>query len=244
MTYQEENTMNYVVDTHSHTIMSGHAYNTLAEMAAAGKAAGLEALAITDHAPGIPGTCDEIYFWNFKAIDRKIYGIELLMGCEVNILDYEGTISMSQRGLRGLDICIASIHDLCYTKGTKAENTRAYCKAMENPYVDIIGHPDDSRIPVDFEELVRCARDTGTLLELNDSSMYPKGRNGYENMKIMLPLCERYGVPITLGSDAHFFTQVGNFSRIQPVIEEVRFPEELIVNTSVDKLKKHLHKFL
>ena len=237
--------MKYAVDTHSHTIMSGHAYNTISEMAAAGKAAGLQALAITEHAPGIPGTCEEIYFWNFKSVDRTVYGIELLMGCETNILDYEGTISMSKRGLKRLDICLASIHDLCYTVGSRAENTRAYCKAMENPYVDIIGHPDDGRIPVDFEELVRCARDTGKLLELNNSSLNPLGSrtNGYENMKIMLPLCERYGVSIALGSDSHFFTEVGKFDRVQAVLDEVRFPEELIVNTSVEKLKAHLHKF-
>lgn len=237
--------MKYVVDTHSHTIASGHAYNTLSEMAAAGKAAGLQALAVTDHAPGIPGTCEEIYFWNFKSIDRHIYGIELLMGCETNILDYNGTISMSERGLKRLDICLASIHDLCYTVGSKAENTRAYCKAMENPYVDIIGHPDDGRIPVDYKELVRCARDTGKLLEINNSSLNPLGgrTNGVENMKIMLPLCERYGVPITLGSDAHFFTEVGKFTRVEKILEEVCFPEELIVNTSVEKLKKYLYKF-
>ena len=237
--------MKYVVDTHTHTIVSGHAYNTLSEMAAAGKSAGLQALAVTEHAPGIPGTCEEIYFWNFKAIDRNAYGIELLMGCETNILDYNGTISLSKRGLERLDICLASIHDLCYTVGSKAENTRAYCKAMENPYVDIIGHPDDGRIPVDYEELVRCARDTGKLLELNDSSLHPLGsrKGGHENMKTMLALCERYGVSVSLGSDAHFFDQVGRFTRVQEIIDAVRFPEELIVNTSVEKLKKHLHKF-
>ena len=116
---------------------------------------------------------------------------------------------------------------------------------MENPYVDIIGHPDDGRIPVDYVELVRCARDTGKLLELNDSSLNPLGarKNGYENMKILLPLCEKYGVSVSLGSDAHFFNQVGQFARVQKVIEETGFPEELIVNTSVEKLKKHLHKF-
>lgn len=237
--------MKYVVDTHSHTIMSGHAYNTLAEMAAAGKAAGLKALAITEHGPGIKGTCEEIYFRNMKVIDRNIYGIELLMGCETNIVDYNGTIRLSEKALNALDICLASIHDLCYTVGSRAENTRAYCKAMENPYVDIIGHPDDGRIPVDYVELVRCARDTGKLLELNDSSLNPLGarKNGYENMKILLPLCEKYGVSVSLGSDAHFFNQVGQFARVQKVIEETGFPDELIVNTSVEKLKKHLHKF-
>lgn len=237
--------MKYAVDTHSHTIMSGHAYNTMAEMAIAAKEKGLKALAITEHGPKMQGSCQPIYFYNYQAVDRHIYGIELLLGCELNILDYDGTVDLNQKGLERIDIALASIHDLCYTKGTKAENTRAYCKAMENPYVDIIGHPDDGRIAVDYEELVRCARDTGKLLELNNSSLDPSNprENGYENMKTMLGYCEKLGVSVTLGSDAHFFTNVGKFDAVEAVLDEMCFPEELVANTSLQKLKKHLHKF-
>lgn len=237
--------MKYVVDTHSHTLISGHAYNTLSEMAKSAKDKGLEALAVTEHAPSIPGSCQEIYFLNYKAIDRMAYGVELLMGCELNILDYEGKIDLGRRALARQDIVLASMHDLCYTAGTEAENTRAYCKAMENPYVDIIGHPDDGRFPVDYEELARQAKATDTLLELNNTSLMPKSSriNGHENMRIMLKYCEKYGTMVSLGSDAHFFDRVGRFTEIQEVLDELRFPEELVANTSLEKLKKHLHKF-
>ena len=240
-----EHSVRYVVDTHTHTIASGHAYSTLAEMARAAADRGLLALAVTDHAPGIPGACDAMHFRNFKVIDRNIFGVELLMGCELNILDYDGHVDMDERGFGQLDITVASIHTLCYTVGSKAENTRAYCLAMENPLIDIIGHPDDGRVPVNYEELVRCAKDTGTLLELNNSSLDPRNsrENGYENMKTMLGCCMRYECPVTLGSDSHFFAQVGRFDAVEKVLSEVGFPQELIVSTSVEKLKKHLHKF-
>ena len=62
-------------------------------------------------------------------------------------------------------------------------------------------------------------------------------------MKLILKYCEKYEVPVTLGSDAHFFDRVGRFEEVEALLEEVGFPEELIVSTSLEKLKKHLHKF-
>lgn len=237
--------MKYVVDTHSHTIASGHAYNTLSEMAKAAADYGLEALAVTEHAPRLPGSCHPMYFRNYKAIDRHIFGIELMLGCELDIVNYDGEVDLEPADLKRLDIVLASIHTLCYTIGSRAENTRAYCKALENPYVDIIGHADDGRMPTDYEELARQAKACGKLLELNNSSLLPtcSRENGYENMKQILKYCEKYGTFVTLGSDAHFFDRVGRFEEIQAVLDEVRFPEELIVSTSLSKLKEHLHKF-
>ena len=46
----------YVMDLHTHTIASGHAYGTVREMAQAAAERGVEILGITEHAPGIPGT--------------------------------------------------------------------------------------------------------------------------------------------------------------------------------------------
>ena len=56
--------MRVEIDTHTHTLASGHAYNTMNEMAKAAADKGLKLLGITEHAQGIPGTCDEIYFHN------------------------------------------------------------------------------------------------------------------------------------------------------------------------------------
>ena len=79
--------MRFEADTHSHTLASGHAYSTIKEMAAAAEAKGLKALALTEHAPKMPGTCGLFYFQNLDVVPRKCGGIRLLMGAEVNIMD-------------------------------------------------------------------------------------------------------------------------------------------------------------
>ena len=78
--------MRVEIDTHTHTLASGHAYNTLNEMAQAAADKGLKGLAITEHAPEMPGTCHLFYFQNLRIVPRKKYGIELLLGTELNII--------------------------------------------------------------------------------------------------------------------------------------------------------------
>lgn len=65
--------MNYVLDTHTHTIASGHAYNTMTEMMQAAVDKDLELLCITDHAPEMPGGPHLFYFSNSDMIDREYY---------------------------------------------------------------------------------------------------------------------------------------------------------------------------
>ena len=56
--------MKIMVDTHTHTLASGHAYNTIREMAKMAADKGLEGLALTEHAPQMPGSCHLFYFQN------------------------------------------------------------------------------------------------------------------------------------------------------------------------------------
>ena len=60
--------MKYVLDVHTHTIASGHAYNTIKEMAQSASEKGLELLGITEHAMKMPGTCHSFYFANLKML--------------------------------------------------------------------------------------------------------------------------------------------------------------------------------
>lgn len=89
--------MEFTLDLHTHTVASGHAYSTVQEMAKAAADKGLKLLGITEHAQGIPGTCDEIYFHNMRIIPRKMYGIDLMFGSEINIIDHDGTLSMEEK---------------------------------------------------------------------------------------------------------------------------------------------------
>ena len=72
--------MKIELDVHTHTIASGHAFSTLQEMAQAAADKGLKVLGITEHSPGVPGTCHPIYFRNLHVVPRRMYGVELLLG--------------------------------------------------------------------------------------------------------------------------------------------------------------------
>ncbi len=185
--------MKIEIDTHTHTLASGHAYSTIREMAKMASEKGLKGLAITEHAPEMPGGAHLFYFMNMHTVPRRLYGVELLMGAELNIMDAEGKLDLPNRVIRQMDITIASMHIPCY-KGeiTMGEITRAYINVMERGDVDIIGHPDDGRYPVDYEELVKAAKRTGTLLEVNNSSLNPKGfrQDTKANVLKMLEYCK------------------------------------------------------
>ena len=142
--------MNYVLDTHSHTVSSGHAYSTLKEMVQAAAGKGLEALALTEHAMAMPGACHEFHFSNYKVVPRQWEGLRLLCGVELNIMDFQGKVDMPERLLKKMDLVIASMHIPCLKRGSREENTAAALGVLENPYVDILGHPDDNRYPLDY----------------------------------------------------------------------------------------------
>ena len=128
-----------------------------------------------------------------RIIPRKMYGIDLMFGSEINIIDHDGTLSMEEKIIeKTLDIRIAGIHLPCYEVGTVTQNTNAYVKAIENPMIDIISHPDDSRIPIDYEMIVDAAKENHTLLEINNSSLDSlSSRVGaWQNLQIMLQMCE------------------------------------------------------
>jgi len=236
--------MQIKLDSHTHTLASGHAYSTILENAQVAADKGLSLLAITDHAPGMIGSPTKAHFYNFKVLDRVLHGVEMLYGIEADIIDFDGKISMEQEVLSRMDIGIASFHEIVFRSGSKAENTRAYLGAMQTPGIAVIGHPDDGRISLDYEALVVEAKRVGVLLEVNNSSLSPghHRQNAWENYKEILKLSEKHGALITLGSDAHFATAVGELDSALRLLEELQFPEELVVNTDPARFKEILAK--
>lgn len=231
--------MKVAVDTHTHTLSSGHAYNTIREMAYMASQMELEALAITDHGPEMKGGPYIYHFQNMKVLPRKYYGIPILFGVELNIMDEKGTVDLPDWLLKQMDITIASIHGECYGKSKGIEkNTEAYLKIMKREDIEIIGHPDDGRFEADYEALVSMAKQTGTLLEVNNSSLKPDGFrvNSYENARRMLEFCKKVGTMVVLGSDAHVDVDIANTKYSSKLLEEVDFPEKLIANTSYARL--------
>jgi putative hydrolase len=236
--------MKTLLDVHTHSVASGHAYSTIQEMAQAAAEKGLQLLGITEHSPGIPGTCDPIYFRNLHVVPRYMYGVELLLGAELNIIDYKGTIDLEEFYFPMLDIRIAGIHSLCYTPGSIEENTSAVIGAIRNPAIDIISHPGDGTALLDFEPIVLASKEYHTLLEINNSSLNP-GRNkvhARDNNLTILRLCKQYEVPVILGSDAHISFDVARHEHIYELLQETEFPEALIMNDKVEAFKLRLQK--
>jgi putative hydrolase len=205
---------------------------------------GIEYLGITEHAPKMPGTCHDMYFLNLGVVERYQKGVHLLMGAELNIMDYKGRVDLPEYLIKRLDIVIASLHTPCIKSGTAEENTSAILHAIKNPLIHIIGHPDDGRYPVDYEAVVKAAKEYHTLLELNNTSLNPQGpRKGtWDNDRKMLELCRQYNVCVVLGSDAHCAERIGDFERVYQLLDETGFPEELIVNRDFAELEKFLRR--
>ena len=227
--------MKYSLDLHTHTIASGHAYNTLLENIKEASEIGLKVLGTSDHGPSMPGGPHLFHFANMRVLPRELYGVTLLHGSEVNIMDCDGKLDIPEKILKKLDYVIVSLHDVCIKPGTRDENTRSLLRAMENPYVDIIGHYGNTVFPIWEEEIVIKAKKNNVLIEINNGS-FGSRHGSEENCKRIAMLCKDYGVNIILGSDAHTCFHIGKFQRVENILRDTEMPEELIMNTNSKKL--------
>lgn len=231
----------FVADVHTHSLLSGHAFGTVRELAFEAAARNLQILGVTEHGPGIPGTCDIILFRNFIDAPRNLYGVEMLYGSETNVLN-TGVVDLDRRHLDMLDYAIAGIHGLCYEDVGVVKNTDNVISCMKDHKVKFISHPDADTYPMDYVALVQGAKEYGVALELNNSSLRkPRLRPGcVANYEKMLPLCMEYGVNIIVNTDAHDPSQVGDFTLARALLERLDFDESLILNNDADKLKNFL----
>ena len=111
--------MQDIMDLHTHTFVSGHAFNTMNEMIQAAAEKGLKVLGITDHGPAYPESCKNVYFRSLWMPSRKKMGITVLYGIELNILDFDGTVDMLKKDLAKMDLTVASMHPACFKSGNK-----------------------------------------------------------------------------------------------------------------------------
>jgi len=231
-----------LLDAHTHTIASGHAYSSLQEMVQAAADKGLQVLGITEHGPSVTGTCPLTYYRNMFVVPRQMYGVRILMGCEVNILDNEGHLDLTDEYLDRLDIAIAGIHGNCWKGGTKDENTAGMIRVIQNPKIHIISHPGDGTAELDFERLVIAAKESHTLLEINNHSLAPQRKKtiARDNNLELLRLCKQHNVPTILGSDAHISFQIADYTNLYPLLAEVDFPDDLIMNYSPTRFFEYL----
>jgi DNA polymerase (family 10) len=198
-------------DLHTHTkLTDGQA--TLEQMLDAASAMGYAYYAVTDHAPNLfmQRMTDEKMLAQREqlgALQERYPKMALLHGSELNI-DAEGDVDWGPEFLAGFDVTVASVHS--HFTQSKDEMTRRIIRAMENPYVNVIGHPTarmiNKRQPVEFDldEVFRAAARTGTALEVNG---YPD-RLDLKDEHILW--AKRHGAKFAVDTDSHATTHLAN----------------------------------
>jgi putative hydrolase len=233
----------YLSDMHTHSIASGHGTScTISDMAKQAAVCGIRLLGITDHGPATLAAGTPSYFRSLTFSPKKRFGIELLYGAELNILDAEGHLDLEDELLGKLDYAIASMHTANFRPGTCQQNTTAYLNAMKHPCVKLLGHCDDPKYPVDYDQLAFFANRQGVAFEINEASLAPYGYRGdtRENNRHILAACQKYQVPVLLSSDSHGAAHIGDFTFAAAFVHEARFPESLILNNQIPRLKAFL----
>jgi DNA polymerase (family 10) len=190
-------------DLHSHTNLTD-GLASLEEMLDTADAYGYAYYAVTDHAPNLAMqrmTTEKIVAQRARLERlRADHAMTLLHGTELNI-DPDGDVDWPDAFLAGFDLTIASIHS--HFTQPRAEITRRMIRAMENPYVNVIGHPTarsiGKRPPIDLDldAVFEAAARTGTALEINS---FPD-RLDLNDEHILR--ARRYGVKFAVNTDAH-----------------------------------------
>jgi DNA polymerase (family 10) len=236
-------------DLHMHSRWSdGRA--TIAEMAAAAEARGYQYIAITDHSAylGVTGGMDaarlreqaaEVAALNAAYAERGS-SFRVLHGCEVDITP-DGTLALPDEALAPLDLVIASLH--VSLRQPREQATARLLRAIENPHVDIIGHPTGrilNRRPgadLDMEAILRAAAERGTIMEINSGPDRLDLDAGHVRRALEL------GVDLTVNSDAHHPADLAWLRFGVLTARRGWAPAERIVNTwPMERLLERLQK--
>jgi DNA polymerase (family 10) len=196
-------------DLHTHTNLTD-GLASLEQMLETASAFGYAYYAVTDHAPNLAmqRMTDEKMLaqrQQLRKLQSRFPKMTLLHGSELNI-DPEGGVDWGPEFLEGFDVCVASVHSH-FTQG-KDEMTQRLIRAMENPFVHVIGHPTarmiNKRPPIEFDldEVFKAAARTGTALEVNG---YPD-RLDLKDEHILW--ARRHGVRFAVNTDSHATTHL------------------------------------
>ncbi|MEU8203646.1 DNA polymerase/3'-5' exonuclease PolX [Streptosporangium sp. NPDC049046] len=198
-------------DLHTHTDLTD-GIASLEDMVAAAAARGYSYYAVTDHAPDLAMHRMKLekalqQRERLRELQKKYPKTRLLHGSELNIAP-DGSVDWPAEVLEGFDVCVASVHS--HFNQSRAEMTRRFVAACENPGVNIIGHPTTRRIGIrppvdaDWDEVFRAAARTGTAMEIDsfpDRSDLPAD---------LVRLARHHGVKFSVDSDAHAVPHLGN----------------------------------
>ena len=221
-------------DVHMHTDATD-GKNTIREMAEAGLAHGYEYIAITDHSKNltmISGLDDARaleHIARIRQVDAEMEGrIRVFAGIEVDILG-DGTLDLSDETLAQMDVVIASVHS--QFSQPMEQMTERVLRAIENPYVRILGHPTGRLLlrrdpyAIDVGAVIRRAAQLGVAMEHNGDP------NRLDLCDRDLRLAKEQGCKVVINTDSH---HVSSLEKMRYGIRQLRrawLTKDDVVNT-------------
>lgn len=245
-----------ISDYHTHSIYSrnNHGKSTIEENVEEAVRLGLKEIFITDHGPGhlfygikrskLPEIREKIDNLN-KEYEGKI---NIKMGVEANVIDYNGKIDIREEELEIFDIINVGYHNGVGFKNIKSfwnyfimnflakfskkirkniisKNTDAMIKVIENYPIFMITHPSD-KIEMDILRLAKACEKTGTYMEINTSH----GHLSVEELNI----AKKTNCKFTVGSDAHRAIRVGKVENSLNRIKKANIDIDRVVNVDFE----------
>jgi len=179
--------------------------DTVREMVEACRERRYKYMAITDHSPALAmaGVKPSDFWKQYQEIEKiqvDYEDIRILKSAEVDILD-DGSLALDDDLLDAMDVVVISVHSKFNM--SRDEMTCRITRAMQHPQVNILAHPTGRVInrrepyPVDVEELVKVAKDTGVMLELNAQP------DRLDLRDFHLQMARESGVKVVISTDAH-----------------------------------------
>jgi DNA polymerase (family 10) len=235
----------YRGDLHCHTTASDGT-ESIEKMAEAAVARGYEFLAITDHsksqviANGLTVERLLAHVKEMRKVSQRLKNIKLLAGVEVDIL-VDGRLDYEDAVLKELDFVVASPHVSLKQEETKA--TDRIVRAIENRYVNVIGHPTGRLInarnglPLNFKRIFEAAKQTGTALEINAG--WPRLDLNDVNARGAIDA----GVMLSINTDAHSIAGLDELGLGLSVARRAWVTKEHVINCmSAGELAKFIEK--
>ncbi|MGH7889367.1 MAG: DNA polymerase/3'-5' exonuclease PolX [Thermodesulfobacteriota bacterium] len=198
-------------DLHTHSKWSD-GKSSIEEMVLQAKELGYEYIAVTDHSPSsrIAGglSVERLYEKKkeIEAVRKRLKGIKVLMGSEVDIKS-DGSLDYTDEVLKDLDVVVASVHS--GFKMDRETMTTRIVKALQNPFVHVLGHPTGRLIgerdpyEIDIDRVIRTAKEFEKAMEVN--SFYSRLDLNDINVKKAVDI----GVKIVISTDSHHRDNMG-----------------------------------
>jgi DNA polymerase (family 10) len=223
-------------DLHTHSHWSADGKSTLEEMLEGAAARGYEYYAVTDHSHYLRGERLQAQLEEIETLRARFPKLRILAGIEANIRA-NGEVDVADEDLALLDWVVASVH-----QAPDSRPTERVLEAMQNPYVDAIGHLTGRRIgkrpprDVDVERVIGGALETGTFLEINGQP------DRLDLRDVHARAAKEAGLPLIVSSDGH---EVRSQAYVELAVAQARrgwLTKADVVNTrtwkQVEKLRK------